>query len=205
MRRARVDEPLENVLGQGVLRVRRQLAVRERARAALAELDVGGGVERPSREERVDGLDALLDACATLDHEGPKPRLREVERRAQSGRARPHDDRARLPGCAGRRPAIGDVEGAVGLVQLCLNALRRRSLSRDALLVFCVCQGHAQRRDKVHVALLARVDAALEDDDVDDLVLAHPGRLRGDGTQEALALQKARVEGKFHVRKLKHG
>ena len=90
-------------LGRGA---RRELAVRERARAALAEDAVRSRDERARAPERHEVARALRDARPLLEHDRPRARERERVRREEAGGARADDDgpagRARGRGAAPR-------------------------------------------------------------------------------------------------------
>ena len=165
--RACVHEPPQHVRRERVLDVRGELAVRERAGPALAELDVRLRVEVAAGLERGHRRQALVHVAAALEHERTQPRARQVERAEQPGRARTHHDRARLAAGLAARGARRHPQRLVGRVAAHLRpddrprAPARARRGERALLLGGFGQLHAERRHEVHVALLARVHAAL--------------------------------------------
>ena len=208
--RAGVHEPAQHVARHRVLDVRGQLSVRERARAALAELDVRLRVEIAARRERVHRGQALVHVAAALEHERPQPGPRQIERAEQPGRARAHHDRARLAGIRGRRSAQWHVQRLVRLVALHVRSHDRPSAAaRDgdrkrSLFGRLVDQLHAERRHEMDVALLARVHAALHRAHRAHIAFRHPQRRGRRRAHERPALGQPRVKRQLHVRNLKH-
>ncbi len=96
LRRARAAERLQHGPAARVPDAAVQLAVGERARAALAELHVALRVERPAVPERGHVLRPLLHGFAPLHDRGTKPRARQRQRREQP--ARPHAHHQAAPG-----------------------------------------------------------------------------------------------------------
>ena len=86
-------ERFEHGLAQRIADARGQLAVRVRARAALAELDIAVRVERAAAPERIYRPVALVHIAAALEYDRAEAVPGERVRREQSGRAETHDDR----------------------------------------------------------------------------------------------------------------
>ena len=92
-RSAMRGERFEHGLAQRIADARGQLAVRVRARAALAELDIAVRVERAAAPERIYRPVALVHIAAALEYDRTEAVPGERVRREQSGRAETHDDR----------------------------------------------------------------------------------------------------------------
>ena len=211
-RRARVRKRLQHVANVGALRAGGELAVRERARAAFAELDVRARIERPARVERRHGGQALVHVAPALQHERAQPRLGQVEGREQAGGARAHDDGPRLAGRRERAAEVGRAQGRARLVRLHARSrdgpgpsARRRGLKRAPFDV--AGQLHGDGRHEADVAPLARVHAALEQPHAAHGLLCHAERVGDRRAHERLGALpgQPRVERKSHVRHLKHG
>ena len=194
--RARVDEPLQHVPRERALRARSQLAVGKRARAALAELHVRRQVEVGAVVERVDRARALVHVAAALDHERAQSGPREVKRREQTRRPRPHDDRPRR---AFRQLDARDLQRRGGNVLLDLHALGRLQVGR----VRRAPTLDRKRRDEAH-APLTRIDAALYQLDVADVGRLQPERVGSRRRHEALAPRQPRVKRQPHASNLDH-
>ena len=108
-------EAFQNPAVAGVLRPGVQLAVGEGARAALAKLDVGGGVEASGFPEGLHVPPPLLHALAPFQHNGPRAALCQHQRAEQSRRARAHHHGAQPWGFhrSGQRVDRGNIAGDV--------------------------------------------------------------------------------------------
>ena len=183
--RARLHERLEHVTDMGAFRARVQLPVRERARTAFAELDVRAHVKRSARVERRHGGNALVDRgtarsttigrmpararySAANKPAGPLQRPQDAARRK---RRRPRTHRARQATRAARDPSRS--RRARGAART-----RRSALDRA-------------RHDEMDVALLPRIDAALERDDAPDRTQLHAEGARDPTTQHVAVLRAA--------------
>ena len=80
LRRAHAMEGLQHMAAAGILDARIELAVGERARAALAELDVALRLQRAAGPEGLHVPGALVHGLAALDDHGLQPRLRKPQR-----------------------------------------------------------------------------------------------------------------------------
>ena len=90
--RARRDKRLDDVLHVRIVDARRELAVRERAGTALAELHVRLRVEGAAPPEALDVLMARVDVVAALEHERLAAVARERQRSEHARRAEADDD-----------------------------------------------------------------------------------------------------------------
>ena len=104
--RAEAVERLEDDGDLVVPLAARQLAVAERPRAPLAELDVRVGVEVARLPEAHHPPVALLGRVPPLEDDEGDPRVGEGERREEAGRAGADDGDARLP-LEGREEELG--------------------------------------------------------------------------------------------------
>ncbi len=161
-RRAGLDELGEHLAREvaWVADLAPQLAVRERAGAAFAELHVGLRIELALAPQAPGVLGALAHFLAAFEDDGPQPHLREDQRREDAARAEADDDRAPAPGAF--EEAIGRVadEAVAGVgrhphVRVARKAREHGRFVDGQLAVDGVDQ-HDGR-------LLARVVAALED------------------------------------------
>ena len=88
--RARGHELLKHMANMRAFRSRIQLAIRKRARAAFAELDIRRLIKRRAGVKGIDSPDAILYAGTALDHQRPHTRPRQVQRAEKARRARAH-------------------------------------------------------------------------------------------------------------------
>ena len=158
--RAVFDETLQDPAVARVAPAGVELAVRERARAALAELDVGPRVERTRFPKRLHVALALLDAFAALQQNRPCAALRQHQRTEQSRRPRADDDRTHLRRGDRLRQRVDD--GRVARNVLIFAAFERRRL---------VFERHGKRPDKAHA--VAGVDAAAQDAEIGQFTRVH--------------------------------
>ena len=123
----RVREQAQDVLRVGVLRVRGELSVGERARTAFAELHVRIRVEHAARLEGRHILGALVHAAAAFQHKWTEPGARQIERREQPRRACAHDDRTNEVSVCRNFGAIRNSERSIGFVQFHVRGHRART------------------------------------------------------------------------------
>ena len=128
-----------------VVRAGVELAVGERARAALAELHVALRVERPARAKRGDLRAACPGVRPAFEHDGSCTRARKQERGKHPRRAEAHDHGARLRRC--------DVRDRIGL----FVGDRGAAAAADEPLLISA-HGHADGVDIVNVILPARIE-----------------------------------------------
>ena len=95
--RACRDERLDDLVHTRVAAARRQLAIGERPRTALAELDIRRGVEPPRPPELRHITRAPIHILPTFEDERCRPRTREQPCGKDSRWAEPHDDGALTP------------------------------------------------------------------------------------------------------------
>ena len=145
LRRAVRRELREHEADARVVRAGVELAVGERARAALAELHVALRVERAARAKRRDLRTARLRVRPTLEHDGVCARARKQQRGKHPRRAEAHDHGARL-----RRR---DVRDGIGL----FVGDRGAAAAADEPLLISA-HGHADGVDIVNVILPARIE-----------------------------------------------
>ena len=93
-----VDEPGEDPGDTAVVRAGAEFAVGEGPGAALAELDVGLGVERPAGAEGLNGLLPLVHARSALEDDGPEPGTGEDERGEDTRGSKARDEGPRPRG-----------------------------------------------------------------------------------------------------------
>ena len=153
LRRAVLHEGLQNRADVGRLCAGSQLAVRERARAALAELHIAVRVEGAVLLHGGDILGAGFNGLASLDQDGVRARLGQRQRGEQACRARTHHHRR-----TGKlRLGQGGQHGRI-------HAICRARLEplEDGVLVF---DFHIHGDDEVHVPLVAGVHGLLRQRD----------------------------------------
>ena len=97
-RGAEADEIGHDLVLPRVLDAGGQLAVRERSRAAFAELDVRGGVERTVLPEVLHVLRAGVGVVAAFEHDRFEARFREGQGTEHARRAEADDDRTEVRG-----------------------------------------------------------------------------------------------------------
>ena len=156
LRRAVRRKLREHEADARVVRAGVELAVGERARAALAELHVALRVKRPARAKRRDLRAARLRVRPALEHDGVCPRAREQQRREHPRRAEAHDHGARL-----RRRDAGD---GVGLV---LHDRGAAAAADEPPLV--PAHGHAHGVNIVNVVFFARIERLFADAQAGDV------------------------------------
>ena len=143
---------------------------------AFAELDVRVRVELAAGVERFDSGQALVDRRAALDDKRAQAGARQVQRAKQARGARAHHDGARLGSGTRRGRRLRNLQRLVGLVRLHVRArlcgAAAASMARGFGLAPPVANVHAEGGHEVHVVLLARVDAALEQADFRDVAAA---------------------------------
>ena len=183
LRRAVRRELREHEADARVVRAGVELAVGERARAALAELHVALRVERPARAKRRDLRTARLRVRPALEHDGPCACAREQQRCEHPRRAEAHDHGARL-----RRRDAGD---GVGLVLHDGGA----AAAADEL-PFVPAHGHAHGVNIVNVVLPARVERLFADAQAGDVLRRYFQRFGGQMEQPRLV----RAGGELQVR-----
>ena len=166
-------------------------------------------VKRLAGIEGVDRRHALVDRRAALDHERAQTGARQVERAEQAGGAGAHHDRARL---VLRLRGITDLRNLQLLVRPVRLHIRgafavRRCLDCRSFGLGAACQFHAKRCHEVHIVLFARVDAALEQANLGDIVRRHVKRSGRGAAHELFGLLafEPGIERKGKVRDFKHG
>ena len=112
------DEQVQHVARPGAFDVRSEFAVRERARASFAELDVRVRVEFAAGVECVNGGQTVVDCSAALDDKRAQAGARQVQRAKQARGARAHHDGARLGSGTRRGCSLRNLQWLVGLVRL---------------------------------------------------------------------------------------
>ena len=187
LRRAHAHEGLQHLPAAGILDAGVELAVRERARAALAELHVAGRIEGSARPEALHVLRAGIHVPAPLDHQRLEPRLGQMQRREQPRRAHAHHDG---PVCAGPESRHG---------------LRRLHIGQE-LGVSRQVGGpaphlHVQREGEVHVPLVPRVHRLFEDARGDDFLRAQLQRPRSELHRRTLGIIQiyAKLRQAYHI------
>ena len=187
----------EHVTDMGAFRARVQLPVRERARTAFAELDVRAHVKRSARVERRYGGNALVDRGTALDDDRAHARTGQIQRGEQTRRPGSNDHRTRLAGSGEDRGRIGHGKRRARRVILHAHAAHGARLAPIAQL-------DRARHDEMDVALLPRIDAALERDDAPDRTQLHAEGARDLTTQHVAVLGQRRVQRHGNVRNLDH-
>ncbi len=168
LRRAEADEVRHDLVLAGVLDAGGQFAVRERAGAAFAELDVRRGVERPVLPEVLHVLRAGVGVVAALEDDGSQARFRQGQGTEHARGAEAHDD----------RPEVGMpfvLDGDVVVEDRLLDFLLVRAL-QDALLVGVHL--HVDGEDEVDVLFLAGVHGPAEHLEGGDVRRLHFHELR---------------------------
>ncbi len=182
------DELGEQFAGQvaGILDAAVELAVGEGAGAALAELDVGLGVEDAAAPEAPGVAGALADELAAFEDERAEPHLGEGEGGHQATGAGADDDRARR----GRRGVDG-------------RAVARVLGGADARVVDggFVAQLHVDGVDQVDRGAAAGVIAAAGDGQAEQVL---GGMARRVSTRLAQGVGRV-VEGEFQFGQTEHG
>ena len=168
LRRARGGQGLQYRGDAGVMDAGGQLAVGEGARASLAELDVGGGIEGTGAPKALHIPRPLLHRPAPLQYDGGDSVPGQVERGEEPRRAHSHHHR-RQPGVP---PHRGKDVGP-GLSQGHAAALG--AAHQGGLIV----RRHVHRTDIVHVVLLPRVDGLPHQGELPDGVRGDPENPRG--------------------------
>ena len=131
-----------------------QLSVGKRAGPALAELYVGLRIQHSRAQEPLHILPSLVDAASSFDEKRRGSRAGERQRREQTCRSRPADDRASF------RASLQPVGKRIG----------PRHINRESFLA--VPERHRRRNKEMHIRLFSRVHAAPEQNGLD-----HVGRL----------------------------
>ncbi len=148
-----------------------QLAVREQAGAALAELHVGFGCQRVLAPQCPGVFGATSDIASPFQDDGLEAHLREQECREQPARPEPHHQRTlfQLRGCLGN--GVITRVGSDTDLPIPREALQHRGF---------VAHRHVDYADEQNGAVfLARVVAALEQGEIDEV-----GCARGQGASE---------------------
>ena len=196
LRRAEAHERAQDVLAARVLGAGVQLAVGERACAALAELDVGGRLECGLAvfPVRLHVARARVHVLTAFEHDGACAGLRQRQRGEQAGRTETHDDGPEGGHSAqlrdGRR-RIGDGE----------PALAGRKAGADALFILRIPERHVKGDDKADVVLLSRVDALFADFAAGKLSLRAAELLAGGLREGFLCI----IQRNFDVMQTDHG
>ena len=109
--RTEADEFLQNEAVARIFRAGVELAVGKRACAALAELDIGGRVERTGRPEALHVALALFDTLSAFEQNRPCAAAGEDERAEQTARSRADDNgtHRRRFDALGQNVALGDI------------------------------------------------------------------------------------------------
>ena len=145
--RARRGELLEDPADALVFDAGRELAVGERASAALAELDVALGVELARLPEALDLLSARFGVLSPLEDDRAQARLGQHERREHPGRAEAHHD----------RPVGLRADGPRHLVFRVAGDGRLRAVGHFQNFVLAPLDEHVHGAEDAHVRFFARV------------------------------------------------
>ena len=152
------NERVEHEPVQRALCARRELAVRERAGAARAELDVALAVELARLVEAGHGLAAAGRVVTALDEQGLETGIGKRKRAEQPRAARTHDDGpcglAAPDACRQRGRRRHDLANSSAF------SAAREACEQRALGVLPAAQRDAHGAREVDVALPARVDGA---------------------------------------------
>ena len=194
--RAEAHKRAQNVLAAGILCAGVQLAVGERARAALAELHVGGGGKRrlPIPPVGGDVARARVDILPALQDDGARARLGERQRGEETTRPQADDDGAGR----GRGAQHGQDRRRIGHGKAALGGTQARG---DAALILRGAERNIERDDEADVAFFARVHALFGDGAVCDLRGRHAEALAGGCGQDFFRIRKRELD----VVNAKHG
>ncbi len=188
-RRARVHKFLHDLASQmaRVFDLAPQLAVRESARPALAELHIAVGMQIALAPQIPCVLRALAYRRSALQYQRLEAHLRQQQRGKHAAGAKTHDHRAQCQ-IGGRMR-----HGVVFHVRGCAN-VRMRGQARQSRLLHTAWQGHINDEDRQHVCF-ACVKAAFENPQFGDVVGCHAQRLRGQRTQSLNRLGQRQAVG----------
>ncbi|MNZ81480.1 hypothetical protein D3C78_1001490 [compost metagenome] len=194
-RRAGLDELLQHLAAEevGVLDLAVQLAVGEGPGAALAELHVGLGVEHALAPQAPGVLGALAHFLAALEDDRAKAHLRQQQAGEDAARTEADHQRALLQ-LLGRvaDELVAHVRAGADLPVVGELGQQRRF----------VAHADVQGVDEQQLAgLLARVVAALEQAEVEQLGVGDAQALHDGGAQLFVAV----VEGQFEFGDAQHG
>ena len=184
LRRAVAHEGLQHRAHMGRLDAGVQLAIGERARAALAELHVALRVHLALPLQPLHVQHALLHGPSPLDQDGPRPGPGQRQRRKEARRARAHHHGTLgKPGLGQRtrRPGRHPLDGAG------LQAAQQRLLPVHL---------HLQIHHEVHIALVPGIHRQLPQRDLPDALRAHPEPPGRRLTQRRLA--PVQPDGEIH-------
>ena len=192
LRGAGFHEGLQHMADMGRLDTGVQLAVGERARPALAELDVRARIERRAGVEGLDDLHALVHGSAPLHHQRTQPGPRQIQRAEQPRRPRPDHD--------GPQPSRFHVryrKRLRGLVGLDRHALRRPRIS-----AFRKLDRHGH--DAMHVRLLPRIDRPLQQLHLSDSARLNPECPRDFSAEERFVFWQESIKRNRNIGSLNH-
>ena len=179
IRRARLDERLEDMADMRAFRARGQLAVGKRASATFPELHVRRHVKRTARVEGLDSRRALVDRRTTLDHERAQTRFSQIKRAEKARRPRARDDDATV-----RRRRMRSKVGNCKRCGRIVCADVHPASGGQRVVGHTLSKADGVGGVEVHIGLLPRINAAFHQGKRDNILRRDPERGGNCGTSE---------------------
>ena len=223
-RRSCLGKPFQNRFRKRIFRIRSQLAIRKRAGAALAELDVRRRIELSRFLKMLHCGNALIHACSALYQQRTQTRARQIKCREQARRTRAHHHRAlvilrkkRFRQAGDNKFRNGDARFHIASCAHVEHGSRATALVDDNRGIrFNVClvdkrhflafrgERDRQRHNEMDCAFLARVHAFFQDAHRIDAIWRHLQLIRNRLKQHAFALRKRPIKRNGNIAYLKH-